>query len=180
MGRKRKSTRKIAARKTPSSCLCCNEQKPWVEQTLPQTGAFRGQNHEFLAHVLQCRYCDEITMTELQTESNLQKLQKAHALWISKSLKSAKKYLSISHRDLAVAVKIGPATLSRIIKAESLTDSSTEELLLIKLKQLKQNHKINTLVKLPFTIQSSISLPDNSPWNPDADSINSGADFLMA
>lgn len=175
MERKRKSTRKIAARKTPTSCLCCNEQKPWVEQTLPQNGEFRGQSHEFQAHVLQCRHCDEITMTESQTALNLQKLQKAHALWISKNLKTAKKYLAISHRDLAVAVKIGPATLSRIIKAESLIDSSTEELLLIKLKELKQNHKINTLVKLPFNIKSSVTLPDNSPWSPDEASSDFGA-----
>lgn len=164
MKRKAKSQRKLAPRIFPTACLCCGEENPWVTQTLPQKSEFRDQLHEVRAEVMQCRYCAAITTTPEQTEALLQKLQEAHAQWISQTLKSTKRALTLSHRGFATAVNISSATLSRAIKAESLIDPSTEELLLIKIKRLKTAQEINELLDLPMAHKSSASYEPDGLW----------------
>jgi len=165
MKRKAKSQRKLAPRLLPAACLCCGEENPWVTQTLPQKSEFRDQLHEVRAEVMQCRYCDAITTTPEQTEALLQKLQEAHAQWISQTIRSAKRTLTLSHRGFATAVNISSATLSRAINFESLIDASTEELLLIKVKKLKTAQEIKQLLDLPMDHKSSASDEPGDLWN---------------
>lgn len=176
---KRRTKRTRAPRLTPPECLCCSGKTPWVALVVPQESEFRGQSHEIRTEVLQCRHCDAITMTPAQVDSNLQRLQDTHSTWISKTIKSTKRYLGLSHRRFATAVNIGPATLSRAISTESLIDASTEEFLLIKIQKLKQTHEINTFVTLSFPWKESLT-PDNAPWTPSGTAMESNDRLVMA
>lgn len=148
MKRTPKSKRKLAPRKLPVECLCCGASNPWVKHTIPQTTKFRNQNHAIHAEVMQCRHCDAITTTAEQDAKLITQTRQAHCQWIKDTIQSARKTLGLSHRGFAEALNIGSATLSRALKAESVIDASTEELLLLKIDQLIETQEKRDLLNL--------------------------------
>ena len=148
MKRTPKSKRPLAPKKLPPDCLCCGTATPWVTQTIPQTTQFRNQTHTVLAEVMQCRHCDSVITTTEQDAKLINQTRKEHSEWIKDTIQSARKALHLSHRNFAEALNIGSATLSRAVKAESIIDASTEELLLFKIDQLLQNLEKQNLLNL--------------------------------
>jgi len=148
MKRTPKSKRQLTQRKLPTECLCCGASNPWVTQTIPQIVKFRDQTHTIFAEVTQCRHCDTVTTTAEQDARMITQTRPAHCDWIKNTILSARKILQLSHRDFSEVINIGSATLSRAVKAESVIDASTEELLLLKIDQLIEDQEKQTLLNL--------------------------------
>jgi len=102
-----------------------------------------------MAEAMQCRHCDTLTTTPAQAADLIEKTKKAHIKWIQSIIAQYQRELALSHRDLASAVGLGSATLSRAIKGDRLIDASTEELLLFKLAQLKEQKMKRAMLSLP-------------------------------
>jgi transcriptional regulator with XRE-family HTH domain len=162
MERKSNSKRTLPPRKLSSGCPCCGNENPWVLVTIPQQASCRGKVHDVIAEVTQCRHCDAVVTSAAQDEALLEKSKKAHAQWLKQMIKSSREKLKLTHREFAVAVGISPATLSRAVAGDSLIDPSTEELLLIKTKQLRVAREIEELLNLPLD-QNSRTIDDLEP-----------------
>ena len=180
MDRRSNSKRTLATRKLSPGCLCCGNENPWVVVTIPQQTSCRGKVHEVNAEVTQCRHCDAIVTSAEQDESLLNKSKQAHAQWLKRVIKNSREKLKLTHRELASAVKISPATLSRALVGDSLIDPSTEELLLIKTKQLRDAKEIEELLNLALD-HNSYSVDDlEPPSDPICNAANSNELTLAA
>ncbi|MDB4354095.1 helix-turn-helix domain-containing protein [Akkermansiaceae bacterium] len=170
MERKRKSKRTLAPRITPPECFCCGSASPWAIVTLDQKTLCRDQTHEVRAEVTQCKHCDAIITSASQNEALLEKTREAHCKWIKKTLQITRKKLKLPQREFAAALGISTATLSRALKADSLIDPSTEELLLFKIKELRRAQEIEELLNLSLDHDSYNHGNDSDPIASAADS----------
>lgn len=152
----------IPKRELPELCFCCDSHNPWVEVVLNQEAEFRHKFHSIKATMTQCRYCNTTTATPEQNAVVMQTIRKMHRLSIREDILSAKKSLGMNIRDLADATNIGVATLQRALKAESLIDGSTEEMLHTKVTHLN-SEKIKSsfldLLKADFEAKNRFSTP---------------------
>lgn len=169
MERKSNSKRTLAPRKLSSECQCCGKVNPWVVISIPQQTSCRGKVHKVIAEVTQCRHCDAVVTSAEQDEALLKKSKEAHAQWLKQIIKNSREKLKLTHREFAAAVSISSATLSRAVVGDTLIDPSTEELLLIKAKQLRVAKEIEELLNLSLDYNSStvdnLELPSDQICN---------------
>ncbi|MBK1830525.1 hypothetical protein JIN77_07295 [Verrucomicrobiaceae bacterium R5-34] len=169
MKRKPINERKLTPRKLPPECLCCGRANLWATVTLSQQTSYRGHEHKIHAEVTQCRHCDAVITTAEQDKALLEKSAQAHSQWIKKTIQTSQKRLKLTHREFSAAVHISSATLSRALKAETLIDPSTEELLLLKVKGLEEKLAIKELLDLAKNFSNSDfedSEDPDDPWTP--------------
>lgn len=164
--RPRKSNRPLAPRKLSKYCPYCSTENPWVENTVTSDHEFRGVFHLVKGPVMDCKHCDASTTTHEQDEQWLHNIRIEHALWLREEVAKAKKQLGYTVRDFDHKTCISSATISRINRAETLVDASTEKLLLDTLKELTTKKAFQTMARKPASLRQHTSSWNTTPCFP--------------
>ena len=123
---------------------------------------------------MDCKHCDASTTTHEQDERWLHNIRLAHALWLKEEVAKAKKLLGYTVRDFDHKTCISSSTISRINRAESLVDASTEKLLLDTLRDLTTEKVFQSMARKPASLQQhtprwkSSPISTNNTWEPCA------------
>ena len=143
--RRKKSNRPQVKRSLSAYCTSCGEKKSWVKNKVTHQHEWRDVTHDVVGSIMQCRHCNATTTTDEQDQQWLKDIRLAHAQWLKKEVAKSRSILGYSVRDFDRKTAISASTISRINRADTLVDASTEALLLETLWKLISEHDIQTI-----------------------------------